>query len=177
MTEITIREPGQTEAEQLAAMMCNDEVLRVELGFAAGDLLTAEDVLREIVEWCLPRRASTYAVLADKAAIGTIGLSHRSPDGLSAQIGYWIGSRYRCLGYCTKAFAAILDQAASEGIVFVSATIAFDNIPSRRIRERQGAVASEISPGQLQYKFRIERPSAGQAGALPVPDLYDEGRY
>lgn len=177
MTEITIREPGQTEAEQLAAMMCNDEVLRVELGFAAGDLSTAEDVLREIVEWCPPRRATMYAILADDTVIGTITLSHRSPDGLSAQIGYWIGSRYRRFGYCTKACAVVLNQAASEGIAFVSATIAFDNIPSRRIWERLGAVASEISPGQLQYKFRIERPSAGRADALPVPDLYDEGHY
>jgi RimJ/RimL family protein N-acetyltransferase len=166
MTGITIREPGQLEAEQLSAVLCNDNVLRHELGFAAHDKPTAEDFLREIAEWCRPRRATTYAILADNTAIGTISLSHRSPDGLSAQVGYWIGSGYRRLGYCTRAFATVLNQAASEGIVFVSATIASDNIPSRRIWEYQGAVASEVSSGRLQYKLKIERQPVGAGDAL-----------
>jgi|GEM_PF-5763380 len=48
MPGITIREPGQVEAEQLAAMLCCDDILRHELGFAAHDRLTAGDFLCDI---------------------------------------------------------------------------------------------------------------------------------
>jgi RimJ/RimL family protein N-acetyltransferase len=168
MPGITIREPGQIEAEQFAAMLCHDDILRRELGFVTHDRLTAEDFLRGIAEWCQPRNATTYAILADNTAIGTISLSHRSHDGLSAQIGYWIGSEFRNLGFCTRAFATILKQAAIEEILFVSATIAFDNIPSRRIWERQGADVSEVRPGRLQYTLKIVRQYLNPADQINI---------
>jgi RimJ/RimL family protein N-acetyltransferase len=166
MTEITIKEPGYEEAEQLAAVLCNDSVLRCELGFEEQDRPTTEDVLQKLAEWGPPRRATTYAILANDTTVGSISLSHRSPDGLSAQIGYWVGSAHRRLGYCTRAFLAVLDRAVFEGIATVSAKIACDNLPSRRLWKRQGAVASEISPGWLQYELRIGSRSVGAGDTL-----------
>jgi RimJ/RimL family protein N-acetyltransferase len=160
MTRIAIREPTQSDAAQLAAMLCVDTVLRRDLGIPAGDRPTAEDFLRKLADWCPPRRATTYAIVADDDAVGTISLSHRSPDGLSARIGYWIGSGRRRLGHCTRAFAAVLAQAASEGIVSVSATIAVGDIPSRRVWERHGAVATAVSAGRLKYELTIGAPTS-----------------
>jgi RimJ/RimL family protein N-acetyltransferase len=157
MTKIGIREPTPSDAEQLATMLCVDAVLRRDLGIPADDRPTAEDVLQKLADWCPTRRATTYAILADEAAVGTISISHRSPDGQSAQIGYWVGSGHRRLGYCTRAFAAVLAQAASEGIVSVSATIPAENTPSRRVWERHGGIGVAISADQLRYELTIER--------------------
>jgi len=121
---------------------------------------TAEGLLEHLTEWCASRRATTYAILAEGVAIGTISISHRSPDGRSARVGYWIGSRYRRQGYCTSAFEAMLARAATEGIRRVSATIASDNLPSRRLWERQGGVPAEAADGRLRYELPVaSRPA------------------
>jgi [ribosomal protein S5]-alanine N-acetyltransferase len=176
MVEITIRELGQREAEELSTMLRNDEVLRRELGFGADDRLSPEDFLKEVVEWCQPRMATMSAILADGTAIGTITLSHRSSDGLSAQVGYWIGSRHRGLGYCTRAFEEALNQAAAEGIGSVLASIASDNIPSRRIWERQGAVAREIAPGKFITNFGLSVNQRVKRVSCPRSALMIQGR-
>lgn len=155
MTILTIREPNERDAEQLAAMLCDDNVLRADLGMPPDDRPTGADFLRKITEWCLPRRATTFAIVLGDAAIGTISLSHRSQDGLTARVGYWVGSQYRKHGYCKRAFATVLDRARSEGIRSVSATTASSNAASRRVWERHGALATEVSPGRVRYELSI----------------------
>jgi len=157
MTELTIREPNKRDAEQLAAMLCEDSILRSDLGILSADRPTGTDFMRKLNEWSQPRRATTFAILVHNTAIGTISLSHRSQDGLVASIGYWVGSNYRRHGYCKRAFAAVCARAESEGIISVSATIAFDNTASRRIWEQQGAIATEVSPGRFKYELKIGR--------------------
>jgi len=160
MTEITLEEPGSREAAQLAAMLCEDDVLRGDLGMGPDRKPTADSFLEHLAEWCASRRATTYAILADDVAVGTISISHRSPDGRSARVGYWMGSRHRRQGHCTRAFEAVLARAAAEGIRCVSATIAADNLPSRRLWERQGGVPSEVSEGRLRYELPVGSPAA-----------------
>jgi len=165
MTEIIIKEAGEREAEQLAIMLWKDNVLRNDLGVHLADRPTGEDFLRKLKEWCRQRRATAFAILVHDTAIGTISLSHRSMDGVSARVGYWIGSDYRRQGYCTQAFAAVCAAAESEGVMSVSATIASGNIASCRIWERQGAIASEISPQRLRYELKTGRQPAGAGDA------------
>lgn len=155
MNEVTLREPGYEEANQLAEMLSKDEVLRADLGMDASNRPTADDVLQELADWCPPRRATTYAILTGDRAVGTISLSHRDLDSRSARIGYWVGSRYRCRGYATKAFAAVLAQAASEGIMSVSATVAVDNMPSLRLWARHGSNATTTDEGKIRYKLDL----------------------
>ncbi|MFC1525833.1 GNAT family N-acetyltransferase [Candidatus Latescibacterota bacterium] len=153
MTRICIKQPGQREAGQLAFMLCRDHALRRDLGIAADVRPTAEGFLEHLAVWCESRRATTYAILADDVAVGTISLSHRRLDGLSARIGYWVGSDHRRRGYATEAFAAVLARAASEGIRTVSATIDTGNIASRRLWERLGAAATEVSAQRVRYEL------------------------
>ncbi len=120
--------------------------------------------MRKLDEWCLPRQATTFAVVVNSAAVGTISLSHRRAADRTARIGYWIGSRHRGQGICKRAFALALAQAESEGIASVSATIASGNRASRRIWEHHGAVGSEASPGRTRYEIKIGRRPAGADG-------------
>ena len=155
MSNLTIRKPGLDEAEQLAKMLCEDEVLRADLGMSKDHRPTADDFLKKLADWCPPRRATTYAILAGDRAVGTISISYRDPASQSAQIGYWVGSRYRRRGYASRAFAAILAQAASEGIASVSATVATGNTPSRRLWEHYGSTATATDAGKLRYRLDL----------------------
>jgi hypothetical protein len=85
---VLIRELTGSEAQQPSPMLCCDEILRGELNFGPDDRLTPEDFFREVSEWCRPRRETMYAILVYNTAVGTVTLSHRSPDGSSAQVGY-----------------------------------------------------------------------------------------
>ena len=163
MVGIVIREPGQSEAEQLAEILGEDDALRTDLGIAPDNRPAADGFLDELAAWCAPRRASTFAILADGVAVGTISISHRSPDGRSARIGYWVGTRYRRLGHCRRAFAAVLAQAAAEGIEHVSGTVAAENTASRRLWERHASVATVLADGRIRYELEIERRPTGLA--------------
>ena len=88
MAVTTIREPQPRDAEDLAALLSNDERLRRDLGMKADDRPTAESVLRTLEEWCGEHRATTFVIVMGGAAVGTISLSHRSEDGRTARIGY-----------------------------------------------------------------------------------------
>ncbi len=147
MRAVTIREPELDDAVRLAAMLSEDDVLRGELGMAADDRPDAEAFLRKLADWCPPRRATTFAILMDDRAVGTISLSHHDPEARSARIGYWVGSRHRRYGCATLAFVAILDRAAEEGIETVSATIPIGNKASRRMWMRMA--------GHREWELRI----------------------
>lgn len=167
MTEVTLREPGPEEAEQIAALLNEDRTLRADLGIEGDAKLTPEEILQEIADWCAPRRATTFAIISEGRAVGTISLSHRNPETRSARIGYWVGSRHRRRGVATAAMAEVLARAAGEGIVSVSATVAVDNRPSRRLWERFGGVADPGNDATLRYRLdprgcdRTKRDSSG----------------
>jgi len=167
MNGLTICKPGQKEAAQLATMLCEDNVLRANLGMDASNRPTATDFLKKLSDWCLLHRATTYAIVIGDCVIGTISLSHRSNDGKFAKIGYWIGSRYRGHGFGRKAFTAVLEKAAKEGIVSLSATIGIHNIPSRNIWERHGGTIASNNAGKLKYDLDLRVAVNGQDLQLP----------
>jgi [ribosomal protein S5]-alanine N-acetyltransferase len=158
MASLTVREPTLSDAADLAALLCTDTGLREELGFAPDDRPSAAEILQHFQEWSLPRRATVHAIVVDDAAIGTITLGHRSPDGLTARIGYWIGTKHRRKGYCSRAFDAVVQLAAAEGIRSVSSSIETENIASRKIWERAGATGTPVSPGRLRYDLAVRPP-------------------
>ena len=139
MCSISIRELTQEDSRQLASLLCEDGILRRDLGMAREDRPTGEAFDRHIRDWCRSRNAITYAiVLGDGTAIGTISLSHIDRADHSARIGYWIGSSYRNRGYGTKAFEQVMAETFSQDILRVRASIERDNLPSRRIWEAHG---------------------------------------
>lgn len=165
MAKVILREPTERDAEQLAALLREDAVLRQELGLLPDDLPTASDFLRKLAEWGEPRRATTFSIVVSETAVGTISLSHRSTDGRSARVGYWIGSAYRHRGYASQGFAAICGRARAEGIHSLSAQVATENLGSRRVWEKAGATASDPVDGKIRYELHL--------GAFPF--LEDRG--
>lgn len=141
MSSIVIREPLSRDAEQLAAMLNEDNGLRADLGIVDSRDETPQHFLEYVRDWCHKNHAVTYIIVHGAIAVGTISLSHQTPDGKKAKIGYWIGTEYRRKGYCGLAFDAVIKQAINQNIQIVSATIAKTNIPSRRVWEKRGGKA------------------------------------
>lgn len=157
MSNVKIRKPLLSDAGQLAEMLSDDTGLRADLSFADNKKVTADEFMGQIKDWCAKNNAVTFAIVAGNKTVGTISLSHRSPDGTSAKIGYWIGTEYRRKGYCSKAFRKVLQFAANEDIKTVSGTVAADNIPSRRLWEHYGCGSKLHSNGKkLIYELNIE---------------------
>lgn len=157
MGTAVIRELGEGEAMQLANVLCRDGGLRRELGVPENDRPTGEGFLWKVEDWCRQHRATTFAIVVDGVAVGTISLSQVSEDRRSARIGYWVATEYRGKGYAGAAFAEVLRLAASRGIQKVAARIEAGNRPSLRMWRRHGAkeaaqedrVQVEIELGQL----------------------------
>ncbi|MCC7407699.1 MAG: GNAT family N-acetyltransferase [Phycisphaeraceae bacterium] len=141
---VVVREVTRGDAERLARLLCEDEVLRGELGVPEGDRPTGEGFWRKIEAWCERNRAVTFAILRDGAAVGTISLSHRSEDGKRARIGYWVGSAHRRCGVATAAFGLVVAMARESGVERVSVTIEKTNEASIRLWRRWGAREGEV---------------------------------
>ena len=156
MCSISIREPTQEDSRQLASLLCEDCILRRDLGMAREDRPTGEAFGRHIRDWCRSRNAFTYAIiLGEGTAIGTISLSHIDREDHSARIGYWIGSSYRNRGYGTKAFERAMAEALSQGMVRVRASIERDNLPSRRIWEAHGGYVIRHEGEKATYEIEF----------------------
>ena len=155
MGTAVIRELGEGEAMQLAEVLCKDEGLRRELGVPDHDRPTGESFLRKVRDWCRKHRATTFAIVAEDTAVGTISLSNVSEEGRSAKIGYWVGTEYRGKGYASAAFAEVLRLAASRGIKRVSACVEAGNAPSRRLWQRNGARETPQENGRLECEIEF----------------------
>jgi RimJ/RimL family protein N-acetyltransferase len=88
MRSISIREPTQEDSRQLASLLCEDRILRRNLGMARENRPTGEEFDQGIRDWCRSRNASTYAIVFDDGTVvGTISLSHINHESHSARIG------------------------------------------------------------------------------------------
>ena len=162
-----IRRPTPEDAEELAGMLCEDEELRRDLGMGEGEKPTGAGFLSRVEAWCASRNAVTYAIVASGRAVGSISLSHIDIGSGSAGIGYWMGSRYRGLGYCKDAFALVVEEARRRGLRLVGVQVDSDNAASRRIWEGMGARGTDAEGGKVRYELVIMGEEGGgyaQAG-------------
>lgn len=154
---ITIRKPAHHDAIELSYMLCNDSILRKDLGFGENDKPLADDVLKDLEKWCRSKNAVTYAViLNNRTVVGTVSLSHINSEEKSARIGYWIGSRYRSQGYCSRAFKLVVNEAVERGIAKLITTIAEDNTHSLRIWNKLDGYAVGKDKDRVIYELQCK---------------------
>ncbi len=153
---ITLRELTLEDGAALAEMLNDDVVLRADLGIRGEYKNTADSVMRDVGEWCRPRRAVSFAILADGVTVGMISLSRIDPMTGTGRIGYWVGSRYRRQGYCAKAFKLVLQEALRRDVHKVSSSIDNANTASRRLWEDAGASSTPLSADRAAYTLGVE---------------------
>lgn len=128
-------------AEDLANILNEDEELARALGRTEhAPKETAQTVLVHARKWCVKHDAIFFAIVLDqRAAIGTISLSHMDLQSRAASTGYWIGTRFQGRGYAGAAFRNLVAFARTLGVRSLSGQIEAANHASRRIWECNGA--------------------------------------
>jgi len=145
MEPLLIRKATVDDAVDLSELLNEDAILRHDLNMGTAPI----DYFEQLTEWCRDPNAETNVIVADGKAVGIISLSHIDPAASTAQVGYWIGSRHRRQGYCTRAFALLMEQARRQGITKIRATINAENVAARRIWEHAGAGAFPTADGNV----------------------------
>lgn len=160
--QVTIRRIGPAEARRLAGLLNRDGALRDDLGFPTDSDITPREVEKKIAEWETVHDSMCFCILEGETAVGMISLSHIDRIRGKAQTGYWIGSRYRNRGICTKAFRLLIQKAREQDIETLSSTIAVSNNASRAIWEREGAMRELKADGRLLYTLNVRELSSAQ---------------
>lgn len=154
MESVLIRKATVEDAIDLSQLLNEDALLRHDLN-ASGTSARPLEFFEQLTEWCRDEDAETCVIVAHDRAVGAITLSHIDPASGTAQIGYWVGSRHRRRGYCTRALQLMLEQARRQGITVIRATVDADNIAGRRVLERAGAATHPTSDGKVFCELRL----------------------
>ncbi len=152
-SSISIKSIELEDARYLVELLNKDEALIKALGSEKREI-SIEEFIKHNHEWCKSRNADMFAIMAHNIAIGTISLSHQNIKEKSAQIGYWIGSKYWGKGYTSKAFSKVIEFAVSKGFTCVGTTIEIHNIASIKIWEKHGAKI-EINGNSYESKVKL----------------------
>ena len=84
-----------------------------------------------------------FWILVESTVVGRIRLNHQLSEGLrrrGGHIGYGISSKYRRLGYATKALALALQAAKASGLSEVLITCDDTNTGSIKVIETNGGI-------------------------------------
>ena len=107
---------------------------------------------------------STYEIVVDGVVVGKCQLRYRAsksmamPVGFESHIYYEIDVPYRKMGYAAEALRLLLEEARSIGLKKVIITMAADNLASRKVAEKCGAILVEEkvgSDGILYKKYAV----------------------
>ncbi len=75
----------------------------------------------------------------DGKLLGTVSLLAISTHHARAELGYWIGSRYWSMGYCTEAVLGLIDYAQGElGLTRITGRCLVENTASARVLSKAG---------------------------------------
>ena len=155
MESLLIRKATVEDAVNLSQLLNEDAILRHDLNVGEHSNPAPIDYFEQLTEWYRDPDAETCVIVADGKAVGAISLSHIDPATSIAHVGYWVGSRHRRRGYCTRAFELVMEQARRQGITRIRATIDADNIAARRVWEHAGAGVFPTSDGRIFCELNL----------------------
>ena len=157
MNTTTLRTVTLEDATQLAEMLCADTQLRNDLSIADDVRPTATDFLVKVQRWETKRNGRTYAVAAGANPVGIISVHPSSEDSSRGKVGYWVGSQYRGVGYCTDALQQLLAVVADHRMTSLSGTVGKANLASGRVWEKLNAERDPIEEGKCRFTLLVNR--------------------
>ena len=128
--------------KNLVDILNNDKKLIEKLG-SDKKLLSCDEFIAHNKQWSKKNKAQIFAIIMNDEAIGLISLSRINKVTQTANIGYWITSKYWNKGYTSEAFEQILNLAKDNNIRIVSCSISKENRESKAIWQKFNAKFKE----------------------------------
>jgi RimJ/RimL family protein N-acetyltransferase len=137
---LILRPFREEDIDVLAELMANPDFMRFSLGPYTRE--QTETVLHKFLSWNQAGLPSQFAVIfrSNNELIGYCGFLHQQIDGTNEiEIGYRLHPHYWGRGLATEAARAVRDQAFADlKLPRVISLIHPDNVPSRRVAEKNG---------------------------------------
>ncbi len=99
--------------------------------------------------------------------VGACGAFGFSDDGLTCELGYWIGAAYEGRGLVTEAVSGLQDACFQQGVEEVRISCVPGNERSAAIPRRLGYRRKKHSGTDLVFVLRAEGPFPGRALGAP----------
>ena len=125
------------DARELAALLVENREFLARFEPLRDDRFFTIDAQRE---WIENERSEVFAVLAGDRIAGTVTISNIVHGPFqSATLGCWVAERFGGRGLATRAVAEVVEIAFGElGLHRLEAATLVDNLPSRRVLEKNG---------------------------------------
>ena len=127
------------DVDLLAELMANPDFMRFSLGPFSGEQTVA--FLEKVLSWDRASLPSQFAVImrSNGTLVGYCGFFHHEVDKREIEIGYRLHPAYWNRGLATEAAQAVQNHAFRDlKLRRVISLIHLDNIPSRRVAEKNG---------------------------------------
>jgi len=155
MCVITLHEIQPEDYSEIAMLIAADLQLQKEFGFPKDLIPTSAQLESDYKGWNKSHSAKMFCVRLSEAFIGLMTISRIDLNERSARLGYWLGSDYRHLGYGANAFDQALKICSQMGIRQISASIAADNLPSKKLWKNKGGKITSQNEGNYEYEMRL----------------------
>jgi [ribosomal protein S5]-alanine N-acetyltransferase len=156
---LLLRPFRRDDLDEMSVLMANQNFMRFSTGPYSRE--QSATFLEKIVGWSERGIPSLFAVIYQETGelLGYCGFYH--PDGFDdVEIGYRLDSRYWNQGLATEAARAVRDHGFEDwNFSRLISLIHFDNVPSRRVAEKNGMVCERetVFKGFPTQVFAITR--------------------
>jgi ribosomal-protein-alanine N-acetyltransferase len=137
---LLLRPFQRDDLDKMSELMANDDFMRFSTGIYTCEQTAA--FLEKIVGWSESGKPSLFALISRPTSdlLGYCGFYH--PDGFDdVEIGYRLDPNYWNQGLATEAARAVRDHGFQDwNFSRLISLIHFDNLPSRRVAEKNGMV-------------------------------------
>jgi [ribosomal protein S5]-alanine N-acetyltransferase len=159
---LILRSFTAADLDRLAELMANKDFMRFSLGPLTREQ-TQERFLDKVIKWDCQGLPSQFAMIlrSSGALVGYCGFFHHEVDGkMEIEIGYRLDSNFWNRGLTTEAARTVRDHGFRDlKLDYVISLIHPENIPSRRVAEKNGMTLERETTfrGFPTFVFSINR--------------------
>ncbi len=150
---ISLEKYDISHADDLSNLLINDSLLRNAAGVSFSG--TAEEFHQGMLDWIVKNNSKSFSIILANISIGLISLSRIDSINKTAQIGYWLSSKYWNRGFMSEAFNEVLHEAVRRGINSVWAAIDNKNIASIKIWQKYDFNTKAIDGHKTKYTIKL----------------------
>jgi RimJ/RimL family protein N-acetyltransferase len=156
---VTLRPWGEEGDVEAIVAACNDRAIAEFLDVIPSPYTPADarEYIDRTREGWSAGTTSSFAIVVDGKAVGSIGVNWKRPDDRVAEVGYWVAPEARGEGVCTRALRLAASWAVRDcGMERLQLRADEQNPASRRVAEKAGFTQEGVLRSS-HYNPRLDR--------------------